>query len=120
MKKINSSRKNIFSPIIKFFDRCLITPITKLILFVTDYFKNNDKGIEKILTNRQSLIIISLIFALLAFYAIDRQGISLVDDNAEILSGIPVNPVYNQEAYVIEGLPETVDVTLIGNKQNVY
>lgn len=120
MKKINSKKRNIFSPIIKFFDKILITPITKIILFVTDYFKNNDKGIEKVLTNRQSLIIISLIFALLAFYAIDRQGVSLVDDNAEILSGIPVNPVYNQEAYVIEGLPESVDVTLIGNKQNVY
>ena len=30
------------------------------------------------------------------------------------------NIKYNEEQYVIEGLPETVDVTLIGNKQNVY
>lgn len=119
MKKI-SKRKNIFSPVLKFFDRWIITPITKFILFITDSLGNNDKGFEKILNNRNALVIISLIFALFAFYAIDRQGVSLIDDNAEILYGIPVNAVYNEEAYVIEGLPEAVDVTLIGKKWDVY
>lgn len=119
MKK-TSNRKNIFSPIAKFFDRWIISPITKFILLITDYFKSNGKGIEKILNNRQALIIISLLFALFAFYAIDREGVSLVDDNAEMLYGIPVKAVYNEEAYVVEGLPETVDVTLIGRKSNVY
>jgi len=120
MKRISKKNKNIFRPIIKFFDKWLITPITKLILYISDCFDNNDKGIERILNNRQALVVISLFFALLAFIAIDREGVSLVDDNAEILYGIPVNPVYNEEAYVIEGLPETVDVTLIGKKWNVY
>lgn len=120
MKKISRKRKNIFSPIIKFFDKWLITPITKFILFITDSLKNNDKGIEKVLNNRQALVVISLLFALMAFYAIDRKGVSLVDDNAEILYGIPINPVYNEEAYVIEGLPDAVDVTLIGEKWDVY
>ena len=119
MKK-TSKRQNIFSPIINFFDKYLISPITKLILYITDYFKNNNKGIERILNNRQALIIISLVFALLTFYVIDQEGVSIVDDNAEILYGIPVTAVYNEEAYVIEGLPETVDVTLIGKKWNVY
>ena len=119
MKKTNKSN-NIFGSIIKFFDRWLITPITKFILFITDSISNNDKGFEKILNNRNALVIVSLIFALFAFYAIDRQGVSLIDDNAEILYGIPVNAVYNEEAYVVEGLPEAVDVTLIGKKWNVY
>ena len=119
MKKTNK-KKNIFSPIVNFFDKYLISPITKLILYITDYFKNNNKGIERILNNRQALIIISLVFALLTFYVIDQKGVSIVDDNAEILYGIPVSAVYNEEAYVIEGLPETVDVTLIGKKWNVY
>ena len=52
MKKINS-KKNIFRPIIKFFDRCIITPITKFILFVGDCLKSNDKGIERVLNNLQ-------------------------------------------------------------------
>lgn len=120
MKKINRRRKNIFSPLIKFFDRWLITPITKLILYISDYFKNNDKGIEKILNNRQALVIISLIFALGTFFAIEKTGFSSINDNAEILYGIPVDAVYNKESYVIEGLPEAVDVTLIGKKWNVY
>ena len=120
MKKIGSRKGNIFSPVIRFFDKWLITPITKFILFISDCFKSNDKGIEKILNNRQALVVISLLFALLAFYAIDQQGVSLVDDNAEILYGVSVTPVYNEEEYVIEGLPESVDVTLIGKKWNVY
>lgn len=120
MKRISNHSKNIFSPILKFFDKWVISPITKFILYISDYFKNNDKGIERILNNRQALVILSLLFALIAFYAIDKEGVSLVDDNAEMLYGIPVTPVYNEEAYVIEGLPETVDVTLIGKKWNVY
>ena len=119
MKK-TSKKKNIFSPVINFFDKYLINPITKFILFITDYFKNNNKGIERILNNRQALIIISLIFAVFTFYVIDQEGVSIVDDNAEILYGIPVSAIYNEEAYVIEGLPNTVDVTLIGKKWNVY
>ena len=61
MKKINK-KNNIFGLILKFFDKWLITPITKFILFVTDSISNNDKGFEKILNNRQALVIISLIF----------------------------------------------------------
>ena len=61
MKK-TSKKKGIFSPIINFFDKYLISPITKLILYITDYFKNNNKGIERILNNRQALIIISLVY----------------------------------------------------------
>ena len=119
MKKI-SKKKNVFSPIINVFYKYLINIITKFILIITDYFKNNNKGIERILNNRQALIIISLIFAVLTFYVIDQEGVSIVDDNAEILYGIPVSAIYNEEAYVIEGLPNTVDVTLIGKKWNVY
>jgi YbbR domain-containing protein len=31
-----------------------------------------------------------------------------------------VTAIYNEEAYVVEGLPETVDVTLIGSKADLY
>ena len=44
MKKTNK-KKNIFSPIVNFFDKILISPITKLILKVNDYFKDNNHGI---------------------------------------------------------------------------
>ena len=121
MKKTNNgNKKNIFVKFLGLFDRIIITPITKLILLITDFFKNNGHGFEKILTNRQALVILSLICALITFFAIDNKFTTLVDDSAEILYGQPVKAIYNEEAYVVEGLPETVDVTLIGRKWDVY
>ena len=122
MKRISNGKKkkNIFVKFLGLFDRIIITPITKLILLITDFFKNNGHGFEKILTNRQALVIISLICALITFFAIDNKFTTLVDDSAEILYGQPVKAIYNEEASVVEGLPETVDVTLIGRKWDVY
>lgn len=121
MKKTSSGKKkNIFLKIINLFDRIIITPITKLILLVSDAFKNNGHGLEKILTNRQALVIISLICALFSFFVIDNKFTTLVDNSAEVLYGQTVKAIYNEEAFVVEGLPETVDVTLIGRKWDVY
>ena len=44
----------------------------------------------------------------------------IIDNQAEILNSQPVSAIYNEEAYVVEGLPETVDVTLIGRKIDMY
>lgn len=121
MKKTNSGKKkNIFLRIIGLFDKFIITPITKLILLVTDAFKNNGHGLERILVNRQALVIISLVCALITFFVIDNKFTTLVDNSAEVLYGQPVKAIYNEEAFVVEGLPETVDVTLIGRKWDVY
>lgn len=122
MKKTSKRkvRKNIFVRIINIFDRLVITPITKLILLISDSFKNNGHGLEKILTNRQALVIISLICAIITFFAIDNKFTTLVDNSAEVLYGQKVKAIYNEEAFVVEGLPETVDVTLIGRKWDVY
>lgn len=120
MKKTSRKRKNIFVKIIRLFDRLIITPITKLILLVTDFFKNNGHNFEKILTNRQALVIISLICALGTFFVIENKFITVVSDSAEILPSQPVKAIYNEEAFVVEGLPKTVDVTLIGRKWDVY
>lgn len=121
MKKTSNKKKsNIFLKIISLFDRIIITPITKLILIITDAFKNNGHGLEKILVNRQALVIISLICALISFFVIDNKFTTLVDNSAEVLYGQKVKAIYNEEAFVVEGLPDTVDVTLIGRKWDVY
>lgn len=120
MKKINNSKGNIFVRIGSFFDRHIVTPITKGLLSGLDFIKNNGKNIERLLTNRQTLVVISLIFALITFFAIDGKSTALVDRSAEVLYGQKVNAVYNEENYVVEGLPESVDVTLIGKKWDVY
>jgi len=119
MKKI-SNKRNIFSKIIRLFDKWIITPITKLILIISDFFKDNGKGLEKALTNRQSLVVLSLVAALITFFVIDNKFTSLTDSSAEVLYGQKVKAIYNEEAFVVEGLPESVDVMLIGRKWDVY
>ena len=46
--------------------------------------------------------------------------ITLVENEAEILSNQPVNVLYNKEAYVIEGLVNQVDIILTGRKSSIY
>jgi len=112
--------KKIGKKIILFFDKWLITPITKFILFITDFIKNNGKEIEKFVNKKQTLIVLSLIFAFVVFFMVDQNSDTLLNKNAEILYNQPVNAEYNEEAYVIEGLPTTVDVTLIGRTSDLY
>ncbi len=112
--------KKICRKIILFFDKWLITPITKFILLITDLIKNNSKEIEKIINKKQTLIILSLIFAFAVFFWVDQNSDTLLNKNAEILYNQPVKAEYNEEAYVIEGLPNTVDVTLIGRTSDLY
>ncbi len=120
MKKISRAIIKFFRAIARFFDRWLITPITKAFVTVRDFFSSKGTKFEKILVNRQSLVIISLLFALVCFYAIDQKHISLIDNSAEVLNNQKVSVNYNEALYVVEGVPDEVDVTLIGRKMDVY
>ena len=120
MKKIGKTIVKAIKKIVKFFDKFIITPIAKLFANVIDLFGNKSNKFEKFLINRQSLIIISLVCALLTFYAIDKKHVSLIDNSAEILYNQKVNVNYNEALYVVEGVPEEVDVTLVGRKMDVY
>lgn len=112
--------KKIGKKIILFFDKWLITPITKLILFLTDFIKNNGKEIEKFINKKQTLIVLSLIFAFAVFFMVDQNSNTILNKSAEVLYDQPVTAEYNEEAYVIEGLPTTVDITLIGRTSDLY
>ena len=120
MKKIIKKICLFIGKIIKFFDKILITPIMKLLLKINNLFGNNSKTIEKIFNNKQSLVVISLIISFLGFYFVDQNSKNAIDNSAEILYSQKVNASYNEEAYVVEGLPETVDVVLMGKKSNIY
>ena len=120
MKKISRAIGRFFKSIFSFIDKVLITPITKFIMAIVRFFKNNGTGIERILINRQSLVVISLIFALVTFYAIDQKHITLIDNSAEVLYNREIKANYNEELYVVEGIPENVDVTLVGRRWDVY
>lgn len=116
MKKIF----NFFRRILSFFDKWLITPVTKGILFISDLTKNNGKEIEKFINKKQTLIVLSLIFAFIVFMVVDQNSNIIINKKAEILYNQTVVAEYNQESYVIEGLPESVDITLIGRQSDLY
>lgn len=112
--------KKIGKKIILFFDKWLITPITKLILLITDFVKDHGREIEKFINKKQTLIVLSLIFAFAVFVLVDQNSNTILNKSAEVLYNQPVIAEYNEEAYVIEGLPETVDITLIGRTSDLY
>lgn len=120
MKKISKAILGFFKSVFRIFDKWLITPITKFFVSIYNFFKNSGSGIEKILINRQSLVVISLIFALIVFYAIDQNHVTLIDNSADVLDNQNVAVNYNKELYVVEGIPDTVDVTLVGRRWDVY
>lgn len=120
MKKTNKQHKRISKLILSFFDRIIVGPINKIINGFTNFFTSNGKHFNKILNSRESLLAFSLLLAVITFFLVDRKFVFLIDSNAEILSGQKVRAEYNEEDYFIEGLPDTVDVTLIGNKWDVY
>ena len=120
MKKIIKKICRFIGKIIQFFDRIIITPIMKIVIKITDVLKTNSKGFEKILITKQALLIISLLISCIAFYVIDKNTNFIIDNQAEILNSQAVTAIYNQEAYVVEGLPETVDVILVGKKSHIY
>lgn len=120
MKKIGSLIGKLFRHIGLFFDKWLIVPITKLILKIMNLFKNFSKNLDRISGRKSSLLIVSLILAFLTFIIIDQESNVMIDQYAEILYNQPVTAVYNEELYVVEGLPKTVDITLIGQRRHIF
>ncbi len=105
---------------IKLIDKKLITPITKFILLISDKLGKRTDKFERWLVRKNTLIFLSLVISVIAFFAIDNKTIILVDSYTQSLDDQKVEAIYNTETYVVEGLPETVDVTLIGRKIDMY
>ena len=120
IKNIFRGILSFFKSIYKFIDKKIVMPITKLILLITDKAGKHTGRFEKWLTKNNTLIFISLILAIGLFLYVDNESTAMIDSSAEILYDQKVEVVYNEEAFVIEGLPENVDVTLIGRKVDLY
>ena len=120
MKKIIKSIKLFFLSIWRFIDRKIILPLTKFVLKITGKFGDSGKFLENWLSRRNTLLFISLALAILAFIVIDQKIVTFSKNSAEVLRSLPVTAIYNEEAYVVEGLPETVDITLIGSKTDLF
>ncbi len=110
----------LIGAIIRLIDKKIVTPITKFILMLSDKLGRRTDRFERWLVKKNTLVFLSLLIAIVSFFTIDRRTTSLVDSYAEVLYDQKVAAIYNTETYVVEGLPETVDVTLIGRKIDMY
>ena len=109
-----------FKTIYKVIDKVIIIPITKFIVMITDKLGNRTDRFEKWITKKNTLIFISLILAIGLFMYVDSESTTIITDSAEVLYGQKVKATYNNNSYVVEGLPKSVDVTLIGRKVDLY
>lgn len=118
--KIFKPFRIFFRNIWKIIDRRIVVPITKVVLWISDSFKASSKKIERWLSKTNTLLFLSLFMAIIVFVVIDQKILLFSENSAEILKEQPVRATYNEEAYVVEGLPKKVDVTLIGRKADLY
>ncbi len=112
--------RKLLKRIYKFIDKKIIVPISRAVYYFNKKYKKNQGKVDKLLNKPNFLIYLSLIIAVILFLLIDSKVISLVETEAEVITNVPVVVKYNEEAYVVEGVPETVDITITGRKSDIY
>lgn len=120
MKKIGKAIGRFFKAIYRVIDKLIVTPISRLIFNIREYLRGKNIKLDYIFNRPNFMIYVSLILAVVVFLLIDSRVITLVESEAEVITNVPVTVNYNEEAYVVEGIPETVDIVLIGRKSDIY
>lgn len=124
VKTTKPKKKSIFvffiKNIIKLIDKSIVMPISKFFDKISCKFNKNGNKLERFLVKKNTMIFLSLIIAIIIFFYVDSKSSVLVDSSAEVLRNQNVIATYNKEAYVVEGLPEEADVTLIGRRVDLY
>ena len=119
-KKIGKFFTKFFKVLYRIIDVLIVTPISKAVYFIGDKLSSRNGNLDKFLNKPNTLIYVSLICAFATFFAVDRKVINLVETEAIVLSNQPVVAEYNEEAYVVEGIPESADIVLMGRKSDLY
>ena len=128
---MRKTKKSIFSPIVRFFkiifriiyrilDLLIVTPLSKVVYRIGDSIASRNGSFDKFINNPTTLLYLSLVFALIAFFAVDLKVVNLTETEAIVLSNQTINVDYNEEAYVVEGIPESADIVLMGKKSSLY
>ena len=112
--------RKFFKAVYRIIDKLIVIPISRLVYNIQNLLKKNGSVIDKVLNRQTFLIYLSLIFAVVFFLLIDSKVVNLVQNNARVIYNVPVEVKYNEEAYVVEGVPETVDITISGRKSDIY
>jgi YbbR domain-containing protein len=117
---MSNKLKSFFKKLWKVIDDKIVVPLTKLIVSLNNKFNNNGSHFEKWLSNSNVLLFVTLFLAAAIFIGVDQKTLQYSESSAEVLKDQKVTVKYNDEAYVVEGVPNTVDVTLIGSSADLY
>ena len=120
MNKILQTFKKLFSWLYEIINKFFIVPLSKLVVWIFEKFNKPGKRFENWISKSRTLLFISLIIAVLTFIVIDQRIISFAGTSAEVLEGRPVTVLFDEDNYVVEGIPETVNITLIGSRADLY
>lgn len=118
--KIVKIFKDICASIASVINRLLVFPISKLIYKTTNKFDKKGKIFENWLSKSNTLLFVSLIIAITIFVIIDQKIVNYSQSSAEVIQAHNIEVDYDEDNYVVEGIPENVDITLIGNKTDLY
>jgi len=119
MNKVLKFFISMFKSIYHFIDRLFITPISRFIYNINERLKGKSY-LNRLINRPKFLVYASLVLAIVMFFLIDSKVINLVENDAEVITNIPVSIKYNEQAYVVEGVPNTVDMVLTGRKSDIY
>ncbi|MBO4601207.1 MAG: hypothetical protein J5634_03150 [Bacilli bacterium] len=119
MSKVLNFFTSIVKAIYHFIDKLFITPISRFIYNITEKIKGKSY-LNRLINRPKFLVYASLVLAIVMFFLIDSKVINLVENDAEVITNIPVTVKYNEQAYVVEGVPKTVDMVLTGRKSDIY
>ena len=119
MNKILDIVIAFFKSVYNLLDKVIITPVSRFIYNINEKIKGKSY-INRLINRPKFLVYASLVLAVIMFVLIDRKVINLVENDAEVITNIPVTIKYNEEAYVVEGVPKTVDMVLTGRKSDIY
>ena len=120
MKKLGKAIGRFNRYTYRVIDKIIVTPISRLIFNIREYLRSKNIKLDYIFNRPNFMIYVSLILAVVMFLLIDSRVITLVESEAEVITNVPVTVNYNEEAYVVEGIPEAVDIVLIGRKSDIY
>ena len=115
-----NKKPGIFKRFVRFIDKKIVVPITKTIMKIGKKIGGSNRSLETFLSRSNTLLFVSLFLALVVFILFDQKKISFNYTSAEVLKDQTVEAVYNEEAYVVEGLPDKVDITLMGSRSDLF
>ncbi len=120
MKMIKKFLNKIYSALSTFLDKVIVTPISKVVFKIIKKSEYPGKQFENWLSKSNTLLFVSLLIAIVTFILIDQKIIRFSESSAEVFPNQKISALFDEDNYVVEGIPETVDITLIGTKTDLY